>query len=291
MSRNRHPRRAFTLIELLVTIGIIGLLIALLLPAVQAAREASRRIQCTSNLHQLGLASHNYVSLYNIFPRGTNDSFLVSLLPNLDNVPLANSYNFGGTVQQNATVRNTNTGIFTCPSDSEFPPVGGYTDYAGNSGDGELLGIFNGLGTTPAQITDGLSHTALVSEWLVGQTRQTDDPLRTIQTIVAGTDPAFTAECLRASNTPITNYKGRDWTTGSLYLTLYDHFLPVDAPSCSGGSYPNLKSNCTAASQHPGGVNSLFADGSVHLVPPSVDRNVWRAVGTRRGGEPTVGSF
>jgi len=291
MNRNRRPRRGFTLIELLVTIGILGLLIALLLPAVQAAREAARRTACASNLHQLGLANHNYVNLYNIFPRGTNDSYLVSLLPTLDNVPLANAFNFGGTDQQNATVRNTNTGLFTCPSDSGFPPVGGYTDYAGNSGDGELLGIFNGRGTTPAQITDGLSHTALLSEWLVGQPGQTKDPLRSIHTVAAGADPAFTSECMASVNSPVVQCKGYDWTTGVLFLTLYDHFLPVDAPSCSGGTYPSLKFNCTAASQHPGGVNSLFADGSVHLVPPSVNRSIWRAVGTRRGGETMDGSF
>ena len=137
--------RGFTLIELLVVIAIIAVLIALLLPAVQAAREAARRAQCVNNLKQLGLACHNYNSVANTFPANlylhpsyatasyswNNSSWLVFLLPQMEQQPLYNSINFSimwGTNaignwnakflgQQNSTVRISVVNGFLCPSD------------------------------------------------------------------------------------------------------------------------------------------------------------------------------
>jgi len=168
-------RRGFTLIELLVVIAIIAVLIALLLPAVQAAREAARRAQCVNNMKQLGLAVHNYHQIAESFPANlylhpnyssasyswNNSSWLVFLLPLMEQQPLYNAVNFSimwgpnrqgnwnamYVGQQNMTVRQTILNTLLCPSDPSAPldmsnadeigtntPAAG-TSYVGNLGD------------------------------------------------------------------------------------------------------------------------------------------------------------
>jgi prepilin-type N-terminal cleavage/methylation domain-containing protein/prepilin-type processing-associated H-X9-DG protein len=172
MSRHAE-RRGFTLIELLVVIAIIAVLIALLLPAVQAAREAARRAQCVNNLKQLALACHNYNSTYSTLPANlylhpcyatntyywNNSSWLVFVLPSMEQQPLYNAINFGymwGTNQicnwgqglglANVTVRQTVINGLLCPTDpspstdlTNSDEISGQlaagTSYVGNVGD------------------------------------------------------------------------------------------------------------------------------------------------------------
>jgi prepilin-type N-terminal cleavage/methylation domain-containing protein/prepilin-type processing-associated H-X9-DG protein len=195
----RRRRRAFTLIELLVVIAIIGVLIALLLPAVQAAREAARRAQCTNNLKQLGLAVHNYVNQTQALPGqmiwnvGATwgpwfTSWTTSLLPQLEQTPMYNSLNFSILMSDpvNYTVGFAQLNTLLCPSESiksRPQPPWGTISYVGNYGGPSSISRANGAivpsgnpwwsnanvcGFGFEAFTDGTSNTAMFSERLIG---------------------------------------------------------------------------------------------------------------------------
>jgi prepilin-type N-terminal cleavage/methylation domain-containing protein/prepilin-type processing-associated H-X9-DG protein len=215
--RSPARRRGFTLVEMTVVCAILSLLIALLLPSVQSAREAARRAQCASNLRQIGIGLQNYVEAMGCFPPNVLNfgklpwsffSVHARILPYLDSRPLYNSINFSvgtypdvwglpesswpGARQANAnndTARLTQVAVFLCPSDGgAFEATG--TNYRGNTGVGLTYSTTaeqpdSGNGTlpelglvTPSRIPDGMSHTALFSERLRGSGGSGVDPAR-----------------------------------------------------------------------------------------------------------------
>ncbi|WP_337174716.1 DUF1559 domain-containing protein [Paludisphaera sp.] len=299
--RRRGPRKAFTLIELLVVASIIGLLLALILPAVQSAREAARRVQCTNNLRQLGLAMHLYVEQAGRFP-GKWDLYRNFVM--FHDVPSYNAFNFAMDVpfESNTTAELLDWGAFHCPSDPESR--GSLFSYPGCDGDGRSAGVFTNppfrvVWTSHAEIIDGLGNTAAASEFLVG-THPPGEARRNYYYSPVTNPPApipprtpdeFALRCrILEGMEPVSMvFKGQVYLLRGEYSS-YDHLLTPNLPSCQK-DHPSIPPNAmTASSFHPGGVNLLKADGSAAFVKDSIDPAAWRAMATRSGGEVVSGA-
>jgi len=231
IDRDCLRRRAFTLIELLVVIAIIGVLIALLLPAVQAAREAARRIQSTNNLKQMGLALHNYESTHGSFPghggpAGTGFSVHARILPFMEQAAAMNTMNFNLAVTTTPpvfafnpaqiTATATVVAAFVCPSDPRAPLYQNYYFSATTAGTGYVANVGTGTGTfydmrfpadgvfwnnsavRIADVVDGTSNTMFMSQCLMGLGQDTTgavpaDRTRQIVNIASLVKPVNTA--------------------------------------------------------------------------------------------------
>jgi prepilin-type N-terminal cleavage/methylation domain-containing protein/prepilin-type processing-associated H-X9-DG protein len=299
-------RRAFTLIELLVVIAIIGVLIALLLPAVQAAREAARRAQCANNLKQVGIAMHNYLTAIGAFPPGW-----ISLPgPNGDNAgpgwgwaalclnqteqsPLYNSINFSLPIEvdANQTSRLTRIAQYICPSDAYFllqftvvddstssttlgNPICdvGSSDYVGCFGKGDVSDI---PGRDRGEGIFFRNRSVRIAEITDG----------TSQTLMAGEKhqilarATWTGAVTRAA-VPITFLQAESGLSpeGGDALVV-SHTGELDGPN----SQPAHADQFWA--QHPGGAQFLFADGSVRFIKEKRPLAIFQALATRAGGE------
>ena len=274
MPRPHENCRAFTLIELLVVIAIIAVLIALLLPAVQAAREAARRISCVNNLKQIGIALHGYHDTHNTFPAGgwiavygqpstnnMNIGWSAVVLPWLEQNALYGglnlSYPYNNVV--NSTAAYTVLEVYICPSE---PRRSYWNEYPGPppdpypSADADYGGMYGPRGLVPG-FTDNPPAGMMIFNQCIRLAQITDGAS---QTIAVGEDP----EAINAM-----------WISGH---NIFDQSAAINAR-------PPSEYGEELTSQHPGGANTVFADGSVHFLKNSTNLAALAALCTRALGD------
>ena len=279
----RRARSGFTLVELLVVITIIGILIALLLPAVQAAREAARRMQCSNHLKQMALAFHNYHVTFGVLPDGGKDkpgsdlcngccdannrgdwNFLYQIMPFIEQDNLYQE-------PSDTTIYRTPIAVYYCPTRrraKRYPDDNGTAraDYAGCRGDrqvpanGAVVRRVCDAAVDFAAIRDGTSNTLLLGEkqtnpYYFGRSGGDNEPYVNAGSSVGDSDHLRTAQYPPASDSEHRAEPPVFWST-------------------------------RFGSSHPGMFNGALADGSVRTISLSIDEETFRRLCVRNDGQP-----
>ncbi|MEX0642556.1 MAG: DUF1559 domain-containing protein [Pirellulales bacterium] len=307
----RGRRSGFTLVELLVVIAIIGILVALLLPAIQAAREAARRSQCTNNLKQFGVAMHNYLSAQKTFPPGVvrdtgggkvnyrdpRVSFHVRLLPYLENQALYDQvdWTYGWESDVHAVLRRSNVSGFACPSKDHNDAAYYYEANKAKAGPGEYgthyLGIMGAKGLLPAGSRDQYeidtstpkhgdfaTNGILIRDRAISASKVTDGLSHTFLMGEMAWDIGEIEAWVGGLSPHWQNSMVNKNVAHPLNSYKYDTSLN------------QLEINDTSfGSEHAGrGTHFLMGDGSVHFVSEDIELDTLKSLASRKSSEVVV---
>jgi prepilin-type N-terminal cleavage/methylation domain-containing protein/prepilin-type processing-associated H-X9-DG protein len=286
---NPTRRRAFTLVELLVSIAIIGTLIALLLPAVQAAREAARDSQCRSNLHQIAIAMQQHDNSYRMLPpagkfgaKGLSASAFFQILPFMEEDTLFKAYDHSVSADdaKNKDVVSSTIPVFLCPSmvlpDNE--PVGGRSSYGVSTGSGYCRYPVNPIDGKP----DLSNHNGVIIDRIRGKVRVADVSRQdgSSKTIVVG-DLDYGLVNAAEKSAGVINGGSTRWATAYPGVT----WASMAGVFNSDRLVTGFLEWETFRSEHPGGVNFAMVDGSVRRVNDDTHPDVLKRLAERNDGQ------
>ncbi len=296
---NRKRSSGFTLVELLVVIAIIGVLVALLLPAIQAAREAARRSQCASNLKQLGIAFHNYHDVNGQFPLpgmiANELGWTSSILPQIEQSAIADEMNYNAGSYSHASKLQfaaSRIDTYICPSAAGEDRKTKYANEDWPDGSGKLVWTvhyYGVLGPRGTNVSDNTAYKCVNLTQAFGGECQQGVLWQwgsRMADITDGTAFTYLLGEISWKNMPYF----RAWirgkygdNRGTLYLLSKNLQYPINSRDSS------LWNAVAFGSQHPGGCQFTMADASTRFVADSIDFDIYLATGSRDGAEPQGG--
>ena len=304
-------RPAFTLVELLVVIAIIGVLVALLLPAVQAARESARRMQCGNNLKQIGVALHNYHDAMQRLPPGAfwfgtdtasyRGSIMVHLLPFIEQKSVYDAFDFSTATDNQTypgggrTLASTIVKTYVCPSDTNKDlrnnlAIANYSASVGSTGRNDNAACPCPRWNTWASFQEMPVRAVTNTSHFSGPFTRYPVSSRFADISDGLSNTIFFGEVRRDCSVHVNNGWVRSNNSQGLVCTV----IPMNIDTCQDSSPDGCQRPCNWSlelgfqSRHPGGVMFLFGDGGVRFMNANIDHRNYQALGGKADGSAGI---